>query len=137
VFLSPADGTRLVKRVVALPGDRVEMTNNHLIINDQSAEYELSARDAQHIYAIERLDGHPHAVVITPALPARRSFGPIAVPADQYFVLGDNRDNSADSRYIGFVPRADILGRSSRVVYSLDAEYSYLPRWQRTLAPLP
>jgi len=51
-------------------------------------------------------------------------------------MLGDNRDNSADSRYIGFVARGRIVGRASRVVVSFDPEHYFLPRWNRLLRPL-
>jgi signal peptidase I len=67
----------------------------------------------------------------TPGLPAVRSFGPTRVPAGQYLVLGDNRDNSKDSRYIGFVPREKIVGRAVGVALSVDPERHYLPRWER------
>jgi signal peptidase I len=65
-----------------------------------------------------------------------RGSATVTIPADHYFVLGDNRGNSADSRVIGLIPRENILGRSSRVVLSFDP-YTHLPRWNRTLKPLP
>jgi hypothetical protein len=91
------------------------------------------------LLASEQIDvaGSAHPVLITPGLPARRTFGPVVVPAGHYFVLGDNRDISADSRYLGFVPLNSITGRSSRVLFSLDAAHWYLPRWGRTLSALP
>jgi len=58
------------------------------------------------------------------------------VPEGQYFMMGDNRDNSGDSRYFGFVPRRNIVGRASRVVVSFDPERLYLPRQARWLVPL-
>ena len=51
-------------------------------------------------------------------VPARDSFGPVTVPAGQYLMLGDNRDNSADSRYIGFIPRSVLIGRAERILVS-------------------
>jgi signal peptidase I len=65
-----------------------------------------------------------------------RNYGPVTVPDGHYFVLGDNRDNSADSRAYSFVPRDEIIGRSSSVLFSLDSSNRYLPRSDRFLAEL-
>ena len=90
-----------------------------------------------HVFANERIGRQSHVVMATPALPARRNFVPLTVPAGHYFVMGDNRDNSADSRYFGFVPEQNIVGRSSYVIYSLDAEHWDKPRWGRTIKKMP
>lgn len=141
VFTSPKDGVRLVKRVVGLPGDTVSMRGNQLSINGQLLQYgDLDAETINtlpanerlvHGYMVEGLGGTKHAVMTTPATSAMRNFGPITVPPGEYFMLGDNRDNSADSRYIGTVPLKNIQGRSSAVALSLDYQHYFLPRWNR------
>jgi len=141
VFYSPQDGVRMVKRVVGLPGETISMVNNLIYIDGKPANLSLAPAGVSggRIFAAETLSGAAatHPIIVTPALPARRTFGPVTVPAGQFFMLGDNRDNSGDSRYFGFVPRERITGRSSRVLYSLDADDYYLPRWERTLEALP
>ena len=133
VFASPADGERLVKRVAALPGETVEMRDNQLLISGQPAAYAPAVPGGP---LLEQLGRQRHPVQFLSGRAARRTFGPVTVPPGQYFVLGDNRDNSADSRYFGFVPRDSITGRSSKVLLSLDPQ-SYAPRWDRTFQPLP
>jgi signal peptidase I len=137
VLCSPADGTRLVKRVVGLPGDLVELRDNRLLLNGQPARFELVARvgagdgEPARLVARERLDALDHRIQIVPESPAPRSFRPLRVPAGSYFVMGDNRDQSADSRYFGFVGRDDILGRVTGIAASLDITHSFKPRWER------
>jgi signal peptidase I len=144
-FSSPATGTRLIKRVVALPGDVVEMRDEVLYVNHQRAHYEQFARLTETLAprlqvpatrARERVAGHERAVQFLPGVQARRSFAPLVVPPDHYFMLGDNRDNSEDSRFIGAVPRQLLIGRAHRVLASADITGSWLPRWGRTLAVL-
>jgi signal peptidase I len=146
VFFSPADGRRLVKRVIGVPGDRIEMANDQLVINGGRIKYEpmppasrneLSARElTRHEFGLESLPGRPHSVMTTPALSAPRAFGPIIVPDGEYFMMGDNRDNSYDSRFYGCVQRHRIVGRASAVVVSLDREDHYFPRWHRFFTSL-
>ena len=136
VLFSPIDGTRLVKRVVAIPGDRVAMANNQLFINDKPARWSpLSTTDDPEqglaFVASENLFGRRHQVMLTPQVPAVRSFGPTVVPAGHYFVLGDNRDNSNDSRFIGFIARRRIVGKATAVAFSLDRANHFAPRTDR------
>ena len=138
VFRSPADGQRLVKRVAGLAGDTVELIDNQLFINGQPAIYRFppSAPLFGPVVGTEQTAAGIHPLLLTPGARSRRNFGPVTVPAGHCFVLGDNRDNSADSRYIGFVPRDHITGRSSSVILSLDPN-TYAPRWNRTFTALP
>jgi len=139
-FSSPTDGTRLIKRLVGVPGDVVEMRNEVLYINGSAADYDaphLVAEPMEQGGAIEavrtkeRIDGSERTVQFLPAVPARRSFGPVTVPQGSYFFLGDNRDNSEDSRYIGFVPRQLLIGRAHHVLVSADIKGNWLPRVER------
>jgi signal peptidase I len=61
-----------------------------------------------------------HPIMETPSLPARRSFPPTALPPGKYFAMGDDRDDSLDSRYFGFIDRSQIVGRAERVLISLS-----------------
>jgi len=147
VFSSPADGKRMVKRIVGLPGDRLEMRENRLRVNGEAVVYGPIDEDfirqieegdrPRHRFAAEKLGHRVHPVMSTPQRPARRSFGPLVVPLGQYFVLGDNRDDSFDSRWFGFVPRGSIVGRACGIVLSLDRQRWYWPRWHRFLRGLP
>jgi signal peptidase I len=147
VFFSPVDGQRLVKRVVGLPGDQIELSHDRLLINGRPAEYDpLPAdtgrdvppdKDGLRVYAEEKADGMPfHPITILPQRPALRTFGPITVPAGKYFMMGDNRDNSNDSRFWGTVDRNRIVGRAVAVVISLDHQHYFEPRWDRCFAGL-
>jgi signal peptidase I len=147
VFFSPEDEIRLVKRVVAVAGDRIELRQNRLLVNGKPAAYNLLEENISnqiniserpfHIFAREEIDGSAHPVMSTPQIPARRSFEPIIVPTDAYFVMGDNRDNSKDSRYIGCIARDRIVGRATAVVISVNPKNYYLPRWERSFSSLP
>lgn len=144
-FRSPTDGTRLIKRVVALPGDVVAMENEVLSINGQVARYDglQPAEEAlapgvvvRAMRATESVHGTEHAVQFLEGANGRHSFEAITVPEGHYFVLGDNRDNSADSRYIGFVPREKLIGRAMRVLVSADITDRWQPRFSRWVSPL-
>jgi signal peptidase I len=146
VFYSPHDGTRLVKRVVGLPGDTVELRDEQLVINGSPVAYaplgveisgELPRAERQgNQFATEELPARDHVVMATPRLPAKRTFDPVHVPAGCYFMMGDNRDNSFDSRYFGVVERKQILGKATAVVLSLDHENYWLPRTDRFFSSL-
>jgi signal peptidase I len=146
VLFSPADGKRLVKRVIGAPGDTVAMRDSRLIVNGVPAVYTspnesgnvgfAEPAEAEQITILESFDAFTHPLTLTPSRPAVRSFGPVVVPPDRYLVLGDNRDCSADSRFFGFVDRKKIVGKASTVVLSVDLENYFCPRLSRFLTTL-
>ncbi|HUD47207.1 MAG TPA: signal peptidase I [Candidatus Baltobacteraceae bacterium] len=147
VFFSPGDGLRLVKRVIGLPGDRIELVNDKLFVNGVPAAYEALPdsvgrdlppnRFGPRFFVTESVPRSPvHALTILPRVPARRSFGPFVVQPGHYFMMGDNRDDSNDSRYWGTVDRSLIVGRASMVVMSLDHQHYFEPRWHRFFTEL-
>jgi signal peptidase I len=148
VFFSPKDGIRLVKRVIGVPGDVVEGVNGRLIINGRALEYgevaegftdQVTLADREsHKFETEVLDGVRHPVMRdTGFRRAAHTFGPVSLKEDQYFMMGDNRDNSEDSRVYGPVHRHRIVGKANRVILSLDGDNSYKPRWGRFFKGLP
>jgi len=132
IFKSKASDLRLVKRVIGVPGDTLEMNNNQLIINGKKLNYSnanynsLGSIDVQ-----ENLFGLDHDIRVSPFRTSQSSFNKVVIPEDYYFTMGDNRDNSADSRVIGFVPRDEIIGRTKRLLLSFNMENNYLPRKER------
>lgn len=146
---SPAGGTRLIKRIVGLPGDRLEMRDDVLILNGQPLAYSNPHNRGETlapgwvvdaVRATEDLAGHPHTVQFMPSTRARRDFAEITVPAGQYFLLGDNRDNSEDSRYIGTVPREKLIGRAHHVLVAADwlgeDGWRMAPRFERWVSAI-
>jgi signal peptidase I len=143
VFEYPLDQSKnYVKRVVGLPGDRVAMRGGQLYVNGErraedyvqhtqpGGDYYDSQFEWQTGYVAPEVDGSTYR-------PTRDDWGPILVPVGKYFVMGDNRDNSQDSRYWGFVDRGLIKGRPLFIYYSFDrSKLRPLPwltevRWSR------
>jgi signal peptidase I len=109
VLDAPDTGIVLLKRVVALPGDRVEVRGGQLVVNGKVIP--VAAHDGA---TYEALGAHPHELDLDDG--GGPDFGPKTLPTDRYLVLGDNRGNSRDGRYFGFVTRDGILGRVQGVV---------------------
>ncbi|GLX77177.1 signal peptidase I [Thalassotalea insulae] len=131
IFESKVAEKRLVKRVIGEPGDIVAMNNNQLIINGNAVTYQVVNKQNNQTIYLESINGQTHKIQLTQQESDLRNFAPVKVPQDHYLVLGDNRNNSADSRVIGFVPREEIIGRSQNVVFSLNYDNYLLPRSER------
>ena len=142
VFKLPRDGeTDYIKRIVGLPGDTIETRHGVLVINDVPVQRERIGDLERHdsFGAIERVPQYRET------LPSGRSYitlelrqdshadnaGPFVVPAGHYFAMGDNRENSLDSRWpkeigVGFVPAENLVGRAEAIVYSWSGEAELL-----------
>jgi signal peptidase I len=136
VLHAPDDGERLVKRVIGLPGDRIEIRDNTLVINGELMTIDSlpngnSAGYGEYRVASERLGERTHDVVLCADRPALRSLAPLVVPGGQYFVLGDNRDESVDSRVFGMVAADQIIGRVIGVTFAFDPTKHFAPIWAR------
>lgn len=150
-FESPTTEQLLVKRVIGIPGDTVQMHHNVLTINGQAASYSANPKtiDPQLLVAaalstgaevtllqetlLEKTIGsQTHQIALANSQPAnaRHSFEPIIVPPNQYLMLGDNRDFSADSRVIGLIHRRQIVGRAHTIAFSFDLD-ALRPRGDR------
>ena len=130
VFRYPHDEkTNYIKRVVGLPGDIVDYKNKRLRINGNVVDLQKSNREdteqgtqsnEQVRVHIERLGKSSHGILLDTSL-GSRDYTRIVVPPDKYFVMGDNRDHSNDSRFCGFVPEENIVGRAFFVWFSWDS----------------
>jgi signal peptidase I len=129
VFKYPEEPDRdFIKRVIGLPGDTIELRNKKVHINGRPL-------DEPYVHYIfpPATDGQPKAWDL------RETFGPVTVGPDQLFMMGDNRDNSQDSRFWGMLPRNYVKGRAMVIYWSLDeaagapANFFARIRWNRLL----
>jgi len=135
VARSPDDNVRIVKRLVAIPGDRIEVFGDLIRVNGK-AEYSSSpslsipGESAHHRVGNEIVLGHQRTILLRQGHRAMQT-QLIELGSDEYFVMGDHRDNSLDSRSYGPLAREQILGRATHIVGSLDYGHSWRPRFER------
>jgi signal peptidase I len=112
VFKYPEEPQRdFIKRVIGLPGDTLELRSRKVYINGQPLDepyvhFLTAASDASEVTSKDVLE----------------HYGPVKVPADQYFMMGDNRDNSQDSRYWGYLPRDYVKGKALMIYWSYEGD---------------
>src|SRR5204862_2056418 len=115
VFKYPVEPDRdFIKRVIGLPGETVEVREKKVYINGRPLD-----EGYVHFLAPPSAPSELHEVT---SFDVRERYGPVTVPPNQYFVMGDNRDNSQDGRYWGFLPRENVKGRALLIYWSYEAE---------------
>ena len=132
----------LIKRIVGLPGETIEIANNKVRVNEVQADYrallkkrfnhlDLYAR-TKNEFKLEVFEDSAHPIMLQKetSLAADSSIK-ISIPDGYYFVLGDNRSSSIDSRNIGLIPREQVFGRARTIAFSLDYDNFYVPRKDR------
>ena len=143
VFVSPAEpGLFLVKRIIAVEGDKIHLRDGEVFINGvQQNEPYVVRNGTQFPYRDDFPAVSPYASGATPdwtmEMPRHIVGSDLVVPKDSYFAMGDNRDVSYDSRYWGFVPKANVLGQPLFIAWSLDqteADFAPLPFPQRVVS---
>jgi signal peptidase I len=115
VFKYPEDPERdFIKRVIGLPGETLEVKDKRVYIDGKRLE-------EPYVHYLEPPGGPSEYHEVT-SFDLRERYGPVKIPADKYFVMGDNRDNSQDSRYWGFLPREYVKGRALMIYWSYESE---------------
>ncbi|GAB0056066.1 hypothetical protein SIID45300_00366 [Candidatus Magnetaquicoccaceae bacterium FCR-1] len=139
VFEYPKDPTKdYIKRIIGLPGDKIAYREKRVFVNGQLIAQQVDGtftyinefeQKVESQRLIEQLGNHPHPILVRPMAGMEPPLE-LVVPPDHYFVVGDNRDNSNDSRYWGFVPKHRLVGRAVAMFWSWD-RYEGKPRWER------
>lgn len=132
VFRLPSDpSVNYIKRVVGLPGDRIVYDGHRLTINGEQIPLERDRESPDHqgmAQFVEQLDDREHAILIANPGYTMRD-GVFEVPDGAYFMMGDNRDNSRDSRFIGAIPESYLVGEAVLIWMHMDG--LEIPRWDR------
>lgn len=139
IFRFPPNPTKYdyIKRVVGVPGDTISYINKVLYINGKEqkqvsvghSEDDYLGKEEPVLIKQENLNGIKHDIYINPAVPVY-NFKNLRVPQGYYFAMGDNRDNSTDSRYWGFVPEANLIGKAS-IIWLSKTPGKLQIRWHR------
>ena len=126
----PNPSINFIKRVIGLPGDQISYVNKELLINGQKIQQEFLQKETvkdesgallEALKKQENLFGIKHFIYVNPDK-SSEDYHDINVPEGMYFVMGDNRDDSADSRYWGFVPEENIIGKATLVWLSWNGD---------------
>ena len=139
VFKTPEDDrTDYIKRLIGLPGDKIRMVSNKIFVNDEIISTKFIKNDKYKFMDVQKIEeklsnNRTYNIYefVKPFMDLdTNNFPEVTIPEDHFFVLGDNRDNSQDSRYIGFIPKNNLVGRAEVVFPSFDTEVgSFFKFW--------
>ena len=147
IFKREDNSQLLIKRIVGLPGETIEIANNKVRVNGVRANYErLDKKRFDYLdlytrtkneFLVEVFEDSEHSIMLQKKT-NHNAGSPMKVniPEGYYFVLGDNRNSSIDSRNIGLIPREQIFGKARTVAFSLDYDRFYVPRKDRFFSDL-
>tara|TARA_B100000287_G_scaffold318593_1_gene302359 strand:+ start:1208 stop:1951 length:744 start_codon:yes stop_codon:yes gene_type:complete len=131
VFKTPEDNTTdYIKRLIGLPGDKIRLESNKIFINGIVIDRVFQKNEKYKFFDVQKIkenlpnnkNYNVYEFVKSPTILNTDNFNEVVVPKDSFFVLGDNRDNSQDSRYIGFIPKKNLVGRAEIVFVSFDTK---------------
>ena len=147
IFKREDNSQLLIKRIVGLPGETIEIANNKVRVNGIRANYErLNKKRFDYLdlytrtkneFLVEVFEDSEHSIMLQKKTNHNASSPmKVNIPEGYYFVLGDNRNSSIDSRNIGLIPREQIFGKARTVAFSLDYDRFYVPRKDRFFSDL-
>jgi signal peptidase I len=131
VFKTHEDNTTdYIKRLIGLPGDKIRLESNKIFINGIVIDRVFQKNEKYKFFDVQKIkenlpnnkNYNVYEFVKSPTILNTDNFNEVVVPKDSFFVLGDNRDNSQDSRYIGFIPKKNLVGRAEIVFVSFDTK---------------
>ena len=123
-FKAPDANETYIKRVIGLPGDTIRTEGLNVFVNGEKLPLRIidDGSISGVLTAMETIGGHEHRIKLELNRGMRQVDQEITVPENSYFVMGDFRNNSADSRYFGFVPQHSVIGRATRIAVSIADE---------------
>ncbi len=121
-FYPPHEKRQLVKRVIGIPGDIIQVEGDRIYVNNTQLPFTHSTEENNILFGREQIDSLTHAVQFVQGSSSPTFSFKIQVPEGKYFVMGDNRNNSVDSRFWGFTDESNIMGKATHIAVSFSSD---------------